>query len=79
MEEIIEKLPTIKEQLLKIKGVGPVKYELYGEDILKIIKKNIDEKEEKIIEKKERKRYLPLDESDDENIKYEIVDEEESD
>lgn len=75
MDEIIEKLPTTKEQLLKIKGVGSIKYELYGEDILKIIKKNIDKKEEKIVDDKERKRYLPLEESDDENIKYEIVEE----
>lgn len=43
MEDIIEKLPTTKEQLVKIKGIGNITYEKYGEDILKIIKKNIDE------------------------------------
>ena len=81
MEEFIDKLPTTKEQLHKIKGVGPVKYELYGEDILKIIKKNLDEKEEEIIDEKERKRYLPIEESEEENdnINYEIVDETDSD
>lgn len=80
MDEFIDKLPTTKEQLLKIKGVGPIKYELYGEDILKIIKKNIEEEITKEKEEitDERKRYLPLEESDDQNVNYEIVDEEES-
>lgn len=37
MEEIIKVRPKDKEQLIKIKGFGPVKVEKYGQDIIDII------------------------------------------
>ncbi len=41
MEDLIEKNPKSKEELLKVSGFGAVKVEKYGEDILKILAKRI--------------------------------------
>lgn len=38
MEEIIKLKPESKEELILIKGFGPVKIEKYGEDIVDIIR-----------------------------------------
>ena len=38
MEDIIEKNPQSKEELLKVSGFGNVKVEKYGEEILNILK-----------------------------------------
>lgn len=62
MEEIIEKLPAIKEELLKVKGIGNVTYEKYGEDLLGIVKKYINKENNKS--------------ESEEELNYEIVDEE---
>ena len=40
MEEIIQKLPKNKEEFMSISGFAEKKYEMYGEDILKIIREN---------------------------------------
>ena len=40
LKEIVEKLPKTKEDMLKISGVGEVKYNKYGEVFLKEIKKH---------------------------------------
>lgn len=37
LDEILDKLPTNKDELLNIKGIGNIKVELYGMDILNII------------------------------------------
>lgn len=37
MEEIIKLKPKTKEELISIKGLGPVKIEKYGQDIVDII------------------------------------------
>jgi len=37
MDEIIEKLPKTKDELLAVKGFGEKKVDKYGTDILKII------------------------------------------
>ncbi|MEG0611636.1 MAG: NERD domain-containing protein [Clostridium sp.] len=37
LDEIIEVKPRTKEELLKVRGFGPVKVEKYGDEILKII------------------------------------------
>lgn len=56
LEEIAEKLPKNKEELLQIKGVKEKKYAKYGEDILEIVRGDRDdfaetfEQEEKIYE-----------------------------
>jgi len=42
LEEIVEKLPKTKEELLKIKGLGPAKVELWGSYLLKEIDKFIN-------------------------------------
>lgn len=39
MEELIKHMPSSKEDLIKIRGFGSTKYDLYGEDILSIIEK----------------------------------------
>jgi superfamily II DNA helicase RecQ len=39
MNNIIAAKPTTKEELLKIAGFGEKKYEMYGEDIISIIRK----------------------------------------
>ena len=39
MQSIIDSMPKTKDDLLKLNGFGEKKYELYGEDILNIIKK----------------------------------------
>lgn len=41
LEEILNKLPRTKEELLLVKGFGEKKVEIYGKDILDIINKNI--------------------------------------
>ena len=41
LEEIAEKKPSSETQLLSIKGVGPRKIELYGEDLLNIITEHV--------------------------------------
>ena len=41
MEDLIEKNPKTKEELLKVSGFGAVKVEKYGEDILKILANRI--------------------------------------
>lgn len=41
MEDLIEKNPKTKEELLKVSGFGNVKVEKYGEDILKILANRI--------------------------------------
>ena len=38
MEEIIKLKPKTKEELISIKGLGPVKIEKYGQDIVDIIR-----------------------------------------
>ena len=38
--DIVEKCPSTKEELLKINGIGNKKVELYGNEILKIVKMN---------------------------------------
>ena len=43
MEQIINTSPKTKEELLAIDGFGEKKYELFGEDILKIINPNFEE------------------------------------
>ena len=40
LKEIVEKLPKTKGDMLKISGVGEVKYNKYGEVFLKEIKKH---------------------------------------
>jgi hypothetical protein len=37
LDRILQAMPKTKEELLKVKGFGPVKVDKYGEDILKII------------------------------------------
>lgn len=37
MEDLIEKMPKTKEELLKVSGFGPVKTEKYGDEIINII------------------------------------------
>lgn len=37
LDRIIEAMPKTKEELIKVRGFGPVKVDKYGEDILKII------------------------------------------
>lgn len=39
MQNIIDSMPTTKEELLNLNGFGEKKFELYGEDILAIVKK----------------------------------------
>ena len=39
MQSIIDSKPKNKEDLLKLNGFGEKKYEMYGEDILAIVKK----------------------------------------
>ncbi len=39
MQSIIDSKPRAKEDLLNINGFGEKKFELYGEDILAIVKK----------------------------------------
>lgn len=41
MEDLIEKNPKTKEELLKVSGFGAVKAEKYGEDILRILAKQV--------------------------------------
>ena len=38
MEQIIKLKPRTKEDLISIKGFGPVKIEKYGQDIVDIIR-----------------------------------------
>jgi superfamily II DNA helicase RecQ len=40
LEDIIEKMPSNKEELLKIRGFGKTKAEKYGAGILEIVRKN---------------------------------------
>lgn len=42
LEKIIEKSPRTKDELLEINGIGPVKSELWGEYLLKEIKKYLE-------------------------------------
>ncbi|CAB9530349.1 helicase PIF1 [Seminavis robusta] len=37
LEEMYKNLPTTPEELLQVKGIGPKKLELYGDDILRIL------------------------------------------
>jgi len=39
MEGIYKSLPTTKEELLEVKGIGPKKLEMFGDDILSIVSK----------------------------------------
>lgn len=39
MEDLIEKMPTTKDELMKVFGFGKVKTEKYGDDLVKIVKK----------------------------------------
>ena len=38
--ELVKRLPTSKEELIAINGFAEKKFELYGEDIIKIISLN---------------------------------------
>ena len=40
LTELVQKLPSNKEELLAINGFAEKKFELYGEDILRIISLN---------------------------------------
>ena len=40
MEEVISAKPRCIDELMKIKGFGPVKCEKYGEDIISIVNGN---------------------------------------
>jgi ATP-dependent DNA helicase RecQ len=42
LKELAVKLPTTKEELLDIKGIGPVKCERYGEEFLQVIRDYTD-------------------------------------
>lgn len=45
LDEIVEKLPSTIDQLLKIQGIGNQKAEMYGYDILAFIKKSTEDKQ----------------------------------
>lgn len=62
IQNIAEAQPTTKEELLKVKGIGPKKLEKYGDRIIETINIYIKEKEEweKEILKKLKKRRKQL-------------------
>ena len=62
MEEICDTLPTSNAELLNVKGIGPVKLEMFGDDILNIVSKyasNSDLMEAKERAKSKIKATLP--------------------
>jgi len=48
--DICDKLPLTKEELLKIKGIGPVKYELFGVHMIEVINKHKNSKKDQLSE-----------------------------
>lgn len=61
LKEISGRYPTNREELLDITGIGSVKFNKYGEDIIKVVKEYLEEKNIKPIWREKKKLKIVLD------------------
>ena len=67
--EISRKYPIEKKALISISGIGNKRYDLFGEEILEIVKKYIQENQEKV--KENLRKFSDKDEKEENKLKNE--------
>jgi ATP-dependent DNA helicase RecQ len=73
LREISEKLPVTKNKLRTVKGVGERKLELYGEDIINLIIKYMEDKGIKIVDDDHNSNNYVMVKTSEDKVKSHIV------